>query len=82
MTVTLYWNCIGRNQGQIVEISDAQLAGAAEGDQGPASGLSLRYDRSDRSWSVWCGNREVGVGVGEKPTVDDAMRWTALIETK
>jgi len=70
----LFWNCTGRNRGQIVEIRDAQLAGAAEGEQGPARGLSLRYDRSDRTWSVYRGEREIGSGVGDTPSVEDAMQ--------
>lgn len=68
-----FWNCVGRNRGQIVEKSDAQLVGAAEGEQGKARGLSLIYDRSDRTWSVWRGKLEVASGTGARPTVEDAM---------
>ncbi len=48
----LYWHTKPWNQGQIVEISEPQIPGAAEGNGGPGDGLTLRFDHSDWEWSV------------------------------
>jgi hypothetical protein len=48
----MYWCTLRPNQGQIVEYSQPQIPGAAEGEEGPGKGLTLRVDHGDQSWSI------------------------------
>jgi|GEM_PF-4462993 len=68
-----YWHTLASDQGQIVARSHAQLAGAAEGNGGAAKWLSLVVDRSDGSWTVLQRERVIANGVGDAPTVEQAM---------
>lgn len=69
----LYWNTPSSEQGGIVVRSRPQLAGAAEGVEGRASRLRLSVDRSNRSWTVSIRDRVIGSGVGDAPTVEEAL---------
>lgn len=77
----LIWDTRRRDQGQIVEISYPQIAGGAEGSEGPGEGLSLRFDHSDRSWEV--SDTKLGVIMSGKenpvPTVEESIRRRAAM---
>lgn len=68
----VYWNRKRHSAGQVVEIYHPQLSGAAEGERGPAPAMRLRYDRSDLTWTLTHGCREIS-GQGEKPSVTEAI---------
>jgi len=74
--MTLNWYVLDRNQGQIVEISQPQISGSAEGEEGPGEGLRLRFDQSDQTWTI--SDRQLGTiaeGTGYPvPTVEEAIR--------
>ena len=79
-STSLYWHTTRRNQGQIVTDSQPQIAGAAEGAEGPAKGLRLTTDASDRTWELRKGRRVVATGNladGPAPTVAEAMALAA-----
>jgi hypothetical protein len=64
----------------MVEESDAQLVGAAEGTQGGASGLSRIVDHSCRDWRLFFNDKEIGSGKYPYPSVEDAMMYKAMME--
>jgi hypothetical protein len=72
----LYWLTLSENQGQIVKISQPQVVGKPEGDEGPAAEhkVKLIYDTSDLTWVITHHGRTVMKGGGPAPTVYDAIR--------
>lgn len=78
----IHWNTEPRNQGQIVTEMYPQLAGSAEGNEGPAEGLRLTYDASDGDWVLRKGTKEIARGNRfngkDKPTVIEAMQMAKL----
>lgn len=77
-TRNIVWNTEGRNQGQIVTEMYPQLAGAGEGNEGPAKGLRLTYDACDGEWVLRKGKKEIARGNRfqgqDLPTVIEAMQ--------
>lgn len=69
----LHWRVRPVDQGQIVTRSSPQIAGAAEGEEGPAHGLRLVSDASDRTWRLEADGVEVASGRGDGPGVELAM---------
>jgi len=80
---TMQINWTNTKPGQIVEHLVPQLAGASEGESGPAAGISLTLDRSDRTWTLYFGRSAVLDGRGEPIDVEAAMglrsRATAIV---
>jgi len=74
MTTADVWNTIGRNRGQIVEHSEAQTPGCAEGTcRRSHRSLHLRLDRADMSWSITDGRRELRGTGSDIPSPGDAV---------
>jgi hypothetical protein len=58
---------------QIVTHMLPQVAGAAEGEEGPAMGLRLVADGGDRTWTLEVDGVQVATGKGDVPSVERAM---------
>jgi hypothetical protein len=80
---SLYWYTTGRNQGQIVQVSEPQIPGASEGAGGLGDGLVLSYDHGDRTWVVEDRERgELMRGKGDAPSVREAVEHRATVRHK
>lgn len=86
---TMFWRALVG--GQIVTSYAPQLRDSAEGEEGPAIGLRLVVDGSDRSWDLsdLSDSAIIASGRGDMPTVTAAMairesrlerEWRAHIE--
>jgi hypothetical protein len=64
--MNFYWNI--ENNGQIVTEMYIQRSGAPEGESGPYEGVTLRLDRSDRTWNLYRKKKKLASGRGEIPT--------------
>ena len=76
MTTTqprLFWRI--ENSGEICQHWLPQLAGASEGEAGPATGIRLEYDRSDCRWELYFDAKEVLSDIGTPPDVEECMAW-------
>jgi hypothetical protein len=72
----MYWHTSERNQGQIVVVSQPQIRGQAEGEEGDGEGLTLRFDQSDNSWTIedaMLGTIAEGQHGDHCPTVPEAI---------
>lgn len=75
---SLFWNTLPADQGQIVSVCYAQVSGAAEGESGPADGLSLCVDASDRTWVLTLRGVESARGRGDAPSPERALHLTGV----